>query len=99
MNPAKQSTHQVAKLFEGIRFGTPKRVEAVTLVPLIRDGDDGPDALLLEEGIRGGHSRVAEVSESGVVNAIRVEHDGALPLLILDGELVLGAKQNRLFNR
>jgi hypothetical protein len=66
-------------------------------VPLLRD-QLGPDAELLEEGLARGRTSVTEVSESGVVARVRVHHTGDLPLLLVDGEQILGAKQNRIVN-
>jgi hypothetical protein len=72
-------------------------VGALHAIPLLTD-PGGPDADLLEEGIKAGHTSVREVSESGSVGLLRVSHSGTRPLLLVDGEQVLGAKQNRIFN-
>lgn len=53
---------------------------------------------LLEEGIRDGHTRVTEIGREGNVSEILVEHTGPHPLLLVDGEQVIGAKQNRVVN-
>jgi hypothetical protein len=77
--------------------GPPVSVGPVTLVPLFTQGD-GPEADLLEEGIARGHSVVTEIGENGMVNLLNVNHQGPHVLLLLDGEEVVGAKQNRVFN-
>lgn len=58
----------------------------------------GPDAELLNEALPTGRTSVSEVSAEGVVAWVRVQHGGTRPLLIVDGEHVVGAKQNRIFN-
>jgi len=69
----------------------------LVLVPLI-DPDPQPlDVFPLRWGIEHGRTRVSEVGE-GRVDRVRVEHNGATPLLIVDGEEVRGARQNRVFN-
>lgn len=71
----------------------------VTFVPILGKKDmEGPDASLLEEAMAHGHTELTEVSAEGKVNALRIRHRGDQRLLLLDGEEVLGAKQNRIFN-
>ena len=86
-------------LFSKLTVGEGIPISGVQLVPLfLREAGREADALLLEEGIEGGHTVVNEVGEGGVVGQVRVLHRGHLPLLVLQGEQILGAKQNRSFN-
>ena len=41
---------------------------------------------------------MTEIDEAGSVNRVSVHHSGTRLLLLLDGEQILGAKQNRVFN-
>jgi hypothetical protein len=59
---------------------------------------EGPDAELLDEGLSSGRTSITEVSATGVVGLVRVTHGGTLPLLLIDGEQIVGAKQNRILN-
>ena len=77
--------------------GRPIDLGVLELVPILCQ-DDGLDADLLEEALRGERAHVAEVSEAGCVSAVRLAYRGARPLLIVDGEEIVGAKQNRVFN-
>jgi hypothetical protein len=88
---------ELGELAARIRTGTPVSVGPVTLVPLFAEGG-GPDADLLEESIAAGHTQVTEVGEAGRVNLLNVCNRGEKVLLLLDGEEVVGAKQNRVFN-
>lgn len=54
--------------------------------------------LLLEEALEEGKLKVNEVSAEGTVNTISVENQAEQPILILEGEELLGAKQNRIIN-
>jgi len=56
------------------------------------------DADLLEEGVRSGQTLIKEVDEHGEVGSVSVTHGGKRPLLLVDGEQILGAKQNRIVN-
>lgn len=57
-----------------------------------------PDYLTLDEALAGGMARVTEVSQSGTVPQLRFVNDGDAPVLLLDGEELVGAKQNRILN-
>ncbi|MBI2894154.1 MAG: hypothetical protein HYY06_11435 [Deltaproteobacteria bacterium] len=88
---------EVALVLRELRTGPPLTLPHVAIVPL--HGDlEGPDAELLEEGIAAGHTRVEELPDGGVVGAVQVTHSGVIPLLLLDGEEIVGAKQNRVMN-
>jgi hypothetical protein len=62
-------------------------------------GDSGPaDYMLLSTAVEKGFARVTELHESGNVPVIVIENDGKLPLLGIQGEEYVGAKQNRTLN-
>ena len=61
-------------------------------------GDPDPRYLTLDEALAGGHAEVTEVSEQGSVPELRVLNRSRRPLLIVDGEELVGAKQNRVVN-
>ena len=72
--------------------GTPVSLGPITIVPL-RGSVGSSDlqlALLDDES-----ARISEVSERGEVGRVRVESLTQLPLLLLAGELIRGARQNR----
>jgi len=54
--------------------------------------------LTLAEAIRLDVARVSEISDGGSVPELLFENSADLPVLILDGEELLGAKQNRTVN-
>ena len=55
-----------------------------------------PEWLTLAEAADRG--RIAEVDDEGSMLELRVANLGDLPLLLLDGEQLVGAKQNRILN-
>ncbi len=57
-----------------------------------------PGYLLLDEAIANGWLKITEVSEVGSVPELRVRNSGDRPVLLLDGEELIGAKQNRILN-
>lgn len=72
----------------------------LTLVPLSGGGHQPrfQDYLLASEAIDAGVLTVTEVSESGSVPELLAVNDGDRPILLIDGEELQGAKQNRILN-
>lgn len=90
---------EILELLTKIEVGRAIPFGPLAAVPLLRTGtvEDGADADLLEEGISDDRTTVTEVDADGVVERVRVHHRGPKPLLLLHGEEVVGAKQNRAF--
>jgi hypothetical protein len=89
----------LAAEFARITIGTPVTFGNLTLFPLLRpDVNGAPDYLLLEEAIAQGLARVTELTAVGSVPELRFENDSERPVLLLDGEELIGAKQNRVLN-
>lgn len=53
---------------------------------------------LLDEALAGGETEITEISEQGSVPELRLVNRGRKPVLIVDGEELVGAKQNRVVN-
>ena len=82
----------------GLSLGTPVTHANLTLFPLL-GGDAGePAYLTLGEALAAGQARITEVSEQGSVPELRFVNEAARPVLLLDGEELVGAKQNRIVN-
>jgi hypothetical protein len=87
-----------ARLAE-IEIGDPQTHENMTVFPLFHKTTAGPDYLTLEEALGGDVGvSIEEVSEGGSVPDIKVVNKSPYAVLLLDGEEVAGAKQNRLIN-
>ena len=92
-----EPTATISAFAASLREGLPARFGSLTLVPLF--GDGGELALVgLEEGLRAGQVTVTEVTESGDVNCLRVTNTGGTPVLLFDGEELVGARQDRIVN-
>src|SRR5512134_3941967 len=89
-----------ATLLHKVALGSPSTFRNLTLTPiLLKDGPLSPiETISLDEALAAGHLRVTEVSAEGHVPELRVKNSGAAPVLILDGEELVGAKQNRIVN-
>ena len=68
--------------------------------PADRDADRRvePRYLLLDDALASGAAEITEVSEQASVPELRFVNRGTAPVLIVDGQELLGAKQNRVVN-
>jgi hypothetical protein len=77
------------------------RIGSDGYVPLFfeaRAEEAPPEADLLAESTALGRTVLREVGDGGEVNRIFVRHEGPRRLLLIDGEQLIGAKQNRVLN-
>jgi hypothetical protein len=81
-----------------IRIGEPIRHESLTVFPLFAEPHGQVDYLLADEAMASGTVSVQEVSEGGSVPDLLVENTGDARVLFLEGEELVGAKQNRVLN-
>ena len=70
----------------------------MTLFPLLAPDKGDPDYMTLDEAIEREQIEVTEVSESGSVPDLRLINRGKQKVLIIEGEELQGAKQNRIVN-
>lgn len=88
----------VAKALSGLRVGDLKTHEGLTVHPLIRDSLLVKDYLTLDEALAQHLARVVEVSAGGSVPNLLFSNRGSQAVFLLDGEELVGAKQNRILN-
>ena len=81
-----------------LELGSPITAANLTMYPLLLPEESAPGYLTLDEALAAGLASVTEVSESGSVPELLVKNGAAKPVLILDGEELVGAKQNRIVN-
>ena len=79
-----------------LRLGEPRREGALEIVPLLRDGDDPPPGVLLaRQAVESGVLEIVERGE-GVVQELLAWNKGERPVAILEGDTLVGCKQNRV---
>jgi len=81
-----------------LTIGSPIAVNALSVYPLLRSSADAPFYDTLSDAVRAGTLHITEVSAAGSVPELRVVNDGKRAVLIIDGEELVGAKQNRIVN-
>src|SRR5215470_1126143 len=83
---------------ETLQPDAPVAFQAITIVPLRAPKHADPPWLLLPEALAAGSVEIAEISEQGSVPTLHVINRAGRDLLLLDGEELVGAKQNRVLN-
>lgn len=81
-----------------IRIGTPISHGSLTVFPLFCEDHSSIDYLLSDEAMEAGSVTVGEVTDQGSVPELVVENKGDRPALFVEGEQLVGAKQNRILN-
>ena len=81
-----------------LRLGEPTSYEGLTVFPLFSESPQEKDYFTLDEVLEQGQGRVTEVSESGSVPTLRFENLSDKQVLLVDGDELIGAKQNRIIN-
>jgi hypothetical protein len=98
-NPQEASVKTLQEEFSNINIGEACRFRNLTLFPFLRrNPQTALDYLLLEDGIAQGKVRVSELQGHGSVPELQVANFADLPVLLVDGEELIGAKQNRVLN-
>ncbi len=88
----------ISLYLKGLELGQVARFQNMAVFPLLTENGSGTRYLSLDEALELRLIKVTEVSESGDVPNLLVTNKGESPILILAGEELVGAKQNRLVN-
>ncbi len=81
-----------------LTVGAPQSFHNLTMTPLLGDSPAEADYLLLDQAMEENHLEVSEISDAGSVPDIKVLNKSSKRVLMLDGEELIGAKQNRILN-
>lgn len=82
-----------------IRWGELKEFDNLTIIPLFAEnGPKSPDYLTMEDAIDRRLLLIGEKNSGGSVPELTAQNLAEISVLLLDGEEVIGAKQNRILN-
>jgi hypothetical protein len=81
-----------------ITFGEKREFEGLAMIPILSEEIVDPDYLTLDEALEQKVAVITEISQTGSVPELRFQNLGDTPILLLDGEELVGAKQNRILN-
>jgi hypothetical protein len=79
------------------RLGKPKTFRNLTIFPVFGKVIV-PDYVTLDEALTNKFAKVTEVSEGGSVPDLKFINDSDYPVFLMEGEELIGAKQNRTLN-
>jgi hypothetical protein len=88
----------LAQYLSGITLGEPQQAGNLAVFPLFAPDTPGLEYLTLTEALPKSLVTIAEISEGGSVPNIKVTNQADSPLLLFDGEELIGCKQNRILN-
>lgn len=88
----------VMNFLSSLRFGELKSYNNMAVFPLFSSVNESPKYVTLREVLQKRLLTITEVSESGSVPELKVVNRAEIPVLLLDGEELAGAKQNRVLN-
>lgn len=83
--------------FKQLRVGEALTYQGLTIFPLVGARHGAVDYALLADAVAAGLVNVAELEDATINTLIAINH-GGLPVLVLDGEELIGGNQNRMVN-
>lgn len=89
---------EINSLLSNIEVGSPINYDNMTVYPLILKNADSQHFTFLDEAIKSGIIEIKEIG-SGNVNSLElIKNSSNLPAYIMSGEIVKGAKQDRVIS-
>lgn len=88
----------IEQFLQGLKLAPKQEHKNLALYPLLASPKSDPDYLVLSEALDLGLVTVTEVDESGHVPELKLVNRAPQPVLIIEGEELVGAKQNRIVN-
>lgn len=82
----------------GIRVGESIAYRNLTVFPLFSTAKDPAGYITLDEALERKLSEITEINEGGSVPELKFINSGSARVFLLDGEELIGAKQNRIIN-
>jgi hypothetical protein len=98
MKKDKRMENQIKNYLGTVQLGEPQYYHNIVLFPLQVHPNGVLSYITLAEAIAAGSFTVTETSETGSVPELFVINKGDTAVLLVDGEELIGAKQNRVLN-
>lgn len=90
--------HEINDILSQVKIGASQSKQNLTVAPLTIDKEIEPEYKTLDQALAAGEVSVTEISEGGSVPELRLRNASDQAVLLLDGEELVGAKQNRVLN-
>ncbi len=88
----------IKRYLSSFDFGELQHFKNMAVLPLMTSLDDSPKYMILKQALDQHVLVIGEVSQEGRVPELKVVNKSDTPVLLLDGEELAGAKQNRVLN-
>lgn len=88
----------VSAYLAGLELGTPQTHENLCIIPLLAAREAPLEYITLDQALKDRLIEIKEIDEGGSVQNLKVINRSSSKVLILDGEELVGAKQNRISN-
>ncbi len=88
----------IAERLAALRIGQPAEHRNLAVFPLMGVRAGLLEYLTLDEALATGLIRIAEEGQAGRVPEVAVENEAAVPVLLIEGEELVGCRQNRVIN-
>ena len=90
----------IDRLLSEVEIGPARTFGGMTLFPILDPKQEGaaPGYRTLDQALGAGEVRISEIGDHGSVPELQIENLGESAVLLLDGEELIGAKQNRVLN-
>jgi hypothetical protein len=98
MREAENVMTAINTALQALTLGEAQHFANLQIIPLLAAAPGIADYLTLAEAQAAGLAVVTEVSESGSVPTLLLENNADQAVFLLDGEELVGAKQNRILN-
>lgn len=89
---------RLAEFLSKVQIGSPQTYANLSIYPLRLPNGHQRGYRTLDEALQAGEVEIKEVNEFGSVPTLSVVNSGKLPILLIVGEELVGAKQNRVLN-
>lgn len=87
---------EVKTFLETVRLARKQSHLNMTLFPLMAPDECHPDYLTLEQALDLGAVKITEMDEEGSIPELKLINSSKKTVLIIEGEELVGAKQNRI---
>ncbi|MBU4451086.1 MAG: hypothetical protein KKE35_07325 [Actinobacteria bacterium] len=89
---------KIMNFISSLKFGGIKEFKNVTVIPIFKEISGGPEYISMQEAMSRNFLKIGEIGKGGSVQELVAENIGVVSVLLLDGEELIGAKQNRVLN-
>lgn len=89
---------KIMNFISSLKFGEIKEFKNITVIPIFKEVSGGPEYIPMQEAMSRNFLKIGEIGKSGTVPELVAENIGDASVLLLDGEELVGAKQNRVLN-